>query len=195
VYFVTQSPLDIPEEVLGQLGLRIQHALRAFTPKDRKAVRTVAQTFRQNPNIDTETAITELGIGEALISVLDNDGSPTPVERVLVRPPRSRIGPLTAAERAQHLDRSPMRGRYDEPVDRESAYELLKQRTEDQARRADLEALRVQLEREERARRRQMESAREALTNNLARSLGTQLGRYGGQILRGLLGSFGGNRR
>ena len=195
VYFVTQSPLDIPEEVLGQLGLRIQHALRAFTPKDRKAVRTVAQTFRQNPDIDTETAITELGIGEALVSVLDDDGSPTPVERVLVRPPRSRIGPLTAAERARHLDRSPMRGRYDDPVDRDSAYELLKQRTADQTRRAELEALREQLEREERARRRQMESAREALTKNLARSLGTQLGRYGGQILRGVLGSFGGSRR
>ncbi len=95
VFFISQSPLDIPSDILGQLGARIQHALRAFTPKDKKAVRTVAQTFRENPQLDTERVITELGTGEALVSVLAEDGSPTPVERVLIRPPQSRIGPLT----------------------------------------------------------------------------------------------------
>ncbi len=128
VYFISQSPLDIPEDVLGQLGLRVQHALRAFTPKDRKAIKAVAENFRPNPNLDTQQVITELGIGEALVSTLDAKGSPTIVERTLIRPPESQMGPLTADERAQTIKRSPFNGKYDDAVDRESAYELLKLR-------------------------------------------------------------------
>ena len=134
VYFISQSPLDIPEDVLGQLGHRVQHALRAFTPKDQKAVKAAAQTFRARKGFDVESAITELGTGEALASVLDEKGSPTPVARILVRPPESRIGPLTEAERAEHMKRSPLKGRYDQAVDRESAYELLNKRGEQAAR-------------------------------------------------------------
>ena len=130
IYFISQSPLDIPEDVLGQLGHRVQHALRAFTPKDQKAVKVAAQTFRSNKNFDVESAITELGTGEALISVLDEKGSPTPVVRALIRPPESRIGPLTEAERSEHIARSPLKARYDQTIDRESAYELLHQRAE-----------------------------------------------------------------
>jgi len=107
IYFISQSPLDIPEEILGQLGLKIQHALRAFTPKDQKAVRTVAGTFRANPKIDTGTVITELGVGEALVSTLDEEGIPTQVEQVLIRPPESRIGPMDNTERTEHIGRSP----------------------------------------------------------------------------------------
>ena len=128
VYFISQSPLDIPDDVLGQLGLRVQHALRAFTPKDRKAIKAVANNFRPNPNLDTQQVITELGIGEALVSTLDAKGSPTIVERTLIRPPESQMGPLTADERVQTIKRSPFNGKYDDAVDRESAYELLKLR-------------------------------------------------------------------
>jgi DNA helicase HerA-like ATPase len=129
VYFVTQNPLDVPEKVLGQLGNRVQHALRAFTPRDQKAVRAAAETFRPNPKIRTEQAITELGVGEALVSVLDAKGAPTPVERVLIRPPQSRVGPITEDERKPLLEMSPVGPKYDQTVDRESAYERLKGRT------------------------------------------------------------------
>ena len=122
IYFITQSPLDIPMDVLGQLGTRVQHALRAFTPRDKKAVKTVAETFRQNPSLDTASVITELGTGEALVSILDDTGTPTQVERILIRPPESRIGPLTKDERTTIIQRSPLKGRYDEVLDRESAY-------------------------------------------------------------------------
>jgi len=126
VYFVTQNPLDIPETVLGQLGNRVQHALRAFTPRDQKAVRTAAQTMRQNPAIDTERAITELSVGEALVSFLDAKGAPAVVERAWLLPPKSRIGPLTPAERGAIIQSSVLRGTYDQAVDRESAYEKLR---------------------------------------------------------------------
>jgi uncharacterized protein len=125
VYFVTQNPLDVPDAVLGQLGNRVQHALRAFTPRDQKAVRAAAETFRASPGLDVERAITELAVGEALVSFLDAAGTPEPVERAFVVPPRSRLSPLTAEERAQVLASSPLRGRYDTLVDRESAYERL----------------------------------------------------------------------
>lgn len=203
VFFITQSPLDIPEDVLGQLGCRIQHALRAFTPKDKKAVRTVAETFRPNPDVDPHRAITELGIGEALVSVLDESGSPTPVERVLMRPPESRIGPLDDAERKEILDRSPMRGRYDQDIDRESAYELLEKRaekeaTEEAARRAEAEETKRQEEVEKRARRsagRQRQGVSEAFIKSAARAVGSQVGgRLGRKIVRGLLGSLLGGR-
>ncbi|MBW8269785.1 helicase HerA-like domain-containing protein [Caldovatus aquaticus] len=125
VYFVTQNPLDLPAGVLGQLGNRIQHALRAFTPAEQKAVRAAAATFRPNPRLDVERAIGELAVGEALVSTLAADGTPTPVERARICPPRSRIGAITAEERAAIVARSPLAGRYDRELDRESAYELL----------------------------------------------------------------------
>jgi uncharacterized protein len=125
VYFVTQNPLDVPDKVLGQLGNRVQHALRAFTPRDQKAVRAAAETFRPNPELDTAKVIMELGKGEALVSFLEGNGVPTPVERALIRPPAARIGPLTEAERKAVLEASPVKGKYDKTIDRESAFEML----------------------------------------------------------------------
>jgi hypothetical protein len=133
VYFVTQNPLDIPDTVSRQLGNRVQHALRAFTPAEQKAVKAAAQTFRKNPKIDTEQAIMELGIGEALISTLDEKGQPTVVERTLVKPPNSRVGPITEAERKAVIRQSPVAGEYDERLDRKSAAEILQQRTDERA--------------------------------------------------------------
>jgi hypothetical protein len=125
IYFVTQNPIDIPDAVAGQLGNRIQHALRAFTPRDEKAVRSAAETFRANPELDVATAITELKVGEALVSLLQPDGSPSPVERTLIRVPGSRVGPITAEERALLVETDAVGAKYDEPIDRESAEELL----------------------------------------------------------------------
>ncbi len=125
VYFVTQNPLDVPDKVLAQLGNRIQHALRAFTPRDQKAVKAAAETFRKNPALDTATAIMELGKGEALMSFLDDNATPSIVERALVRPPSARLGPITPAERKAIMDASPVRGKYDQAVESESAYEIL----------------------------------------------------------------------
>lgn len=126
VYFVTQNPLDVPDKVLGQLGNRVQHALRAFTPRDQKAVQTAAETLRANPKFDAETAIMELGVGEALVSFLDEKGTPSVVERAFVLPPASRIGPMMADERAAAIKGSVLFGHYEQVVDRESAYEKLK---------------------------------------------------------------------
>ncbi|MBL8835123.1 MAG: DUF853 family protein [Alphaproteobacteria bacterium] len=126
VYFCTQSPTDVPETVLGQLGHRIQHALRAFTPKDQRAVKTAADTFRPNPNLDTARAITELAVGEALVSLLDDSGTPGVVERAMVAPPRSRLGAITPAERAAIVGASPLLGKYEQAVDRQSAFEQLR---------------------------------------------------------------------
>jgi uncharacterized protein len=126
IYFVTQNPTDIPDVILGQLGNRVQHALRAFTPKDQKAVKAAAQTFRTNPKVDVEKTITELAVGEALISFLDEKGAPMPVERAWVCPPRSQIGPITAEQRAALIKNSIVAGVYENAVDRESAYEMLK---------------------------------------------------------------------
>ncbi len=133
VYFVTQNPIDIPEKVAGQLGNRIQHALRAFTPRDQKAVKAAAETFRINPELDVATAITELKVGEALVSVLDDEGAPTIVQRTLMAPPRSRLGTVDAKERAIVQSVSPVAGKYDEAVDRESAEEVLAQKAVDAA--------------------------------------------------------------
>ena len=130
VFFVTQNPLDVPDEVLGQLGNRIQHALRAYTPRDQKAVRAAAETFRPNPALDTEAVITELKVGEALTSTLDADGAPGVVQRTLIRPPAGRLGPLMADERRALMNASPMGPKYDTAVDRESAYEILAERAE-----------------------------------------------------------------
>ncbi|MFV0281291.1 MAG: helicase HerA-like C-terminal domain-containing protein [Rhodoblastus sp.] len=133
VYFVTQNPLDVPETVLGQLGNRAQHALRAFTPRDQKAVKAAAETFRQNAAFDTAEAIMQLGVGEALVSMLDLKGSPEMVDRALIAPPSGRVGPVTPAEREATINASPLRGKYDTPIDRESAYEILQKRVADGA--------------------------------------------------------------
>lgn len=137
VFFVTQNPIDIPEEVAGQLGNRVQHALRAFTPKDQKAIRAAAETFRINPDLDVETAITELKTGEALVSTLMEDGSPGIVQRTLIKPPRSRLGPITAKERAIMQSISPVDGKYDVRADRESAAEVIAQKMVDAAATAE----------------------------------------------------------
>ncbi len=133
VYFVTQNPIDIPETVAGQLGNRIQHALRAFTPRDQKAVRSAAETFRANPDVDVETAITQLKVGEALVSLLMADGAPSPVERTLIKPPRSRVGPVTPEERGILIDTDLVGSKYDMRVDRESAEELLSAKADEAA--------------------------------------------------------------
>ncbi|MFA7476202.1 MAG: helicase HerA-like domain-containing protein, partial [Castellaniella sp.] len=130
VYFVTQNPADTPDTVLGQLGHRVQHALRAYTPRDRKAVKTAAQTMRPNPGLDIEAAITELAVGEALVSLLDPKGQPTPTQRVWMAAPGSRIGPATAAERQAIQAASMLAGKYDQALDRESAYEILLRRAQ-----------------------------------------------------------------
>jgi len=126
VYFVTQNPLDVPEKILGQLGNRVQHALRAFTPRDQKAVQAAAETMRGNPKFDAATVITELGVGEALVSFLDEKGRPNMVDRAIIFPPASRLGPLTADERQAQIQASPLQAKYGEAVDRESAYEVLR---------------------------------------------------------------------
>ena len=199
VFFVSQYPNDIPDEVIGQLGNRIQHALRAFTPRDRKAVKAAAETFRPNPAFDTETVIGELGLGEALISTLDSKGVPSVVDRTLIAPPRSRIGPVTAQERDDILARSPLRHTYDEVVDRESAFEQLEQRE------AELEAQRKQgtnrpaAEGEapaakpatRRSSPRGRQTVAESFAKSLMRSIGSSIGR---SIARGILGSISGRR-
>jgi len=196
IYFVTQSPSDVPDEVLGQLGNRVQHALRAFTPRDQKAVRTAAETFRPNPKLDTARVITELGVGEALLSVLDAKGTPTMVERALVCPPRSRLRPLDEGERRQVLQGSPLFGRYEQVVDRESAHEILRDRALREQERAALEAelaqSRPQAGKPAARRGRQPDSLVESLAKSAARSIGTQVGRT---LIRGVLGSLFGGRR
>lgn len=191
VYFISQSPMDIPEDILGQLGMKIQHALRAFTPKDKKVIKAAAAAFRQNPDIDTEQLITELGVGEALVSVLDSDGRPTPVEHVFIKPPESRIGPLTDDERKEHLTRSPYKGLYDKVVDRESAYEMLKAKAEKQAAAAEAEEKSTGKKSTSTRKRSTRQSPMEALVKSAARSIGSQMGR---QIIRGILGSLFGKR-
>jgi len=128
VYFVTQNPLDVPDKVLAQLGNRVQHALRAFTPRDQKAVKAAAETFRPNPNLDTAQVIMQLGKGEALVSFLEGNGTPTMVERCLIRPPTARVGPITPEERKAIMAKSPVKGKYEQAVDSESAYEVLQKR-------------------------------------------------------------------
>jgi DNA helicase HerA-like ATPase len=148
VYFVTQNPLDVPETVLAQLGNRIQHALRAYTPREQKAVKTAADTFRPNPDFDCATAITQLGTGEALVSTLQEKGIPSMVERTLVRPPSARMGPVTPEERKKVMSLSPVAGQYDEAVDRESAYEILQKRAAEAAKAKEEDALRAQEEKQ-----------------------------------------------
>ncbi len=200
VFFVSQSPMDIPEDVLGQLGMKVQHALRAFTPKERQAAKTVASNFRANPELDTAQAITDVGVGEALVSVLDGKGAPTMVQRTLIRPPQSRIGPVSDTERETVVSRSPLHGKYEEALNRESAKELLKTRAEEKMRElAELEAQQQaeeERERQERAARREKSSRsrRETPSEALMKSLARSLGGEGGRLLRGVLGSLLGKR-
>ncbi len=206
VYFVTQNPLDIPETVLGQLGNRVQHALRAFTPRDEKAVKTAATTMRSNPKIDVEKAITELEVGEALVSFLDAKGTPNIVDRVLIVPPASRIGPMSADERQTAISASPIAGHYEAKIDRESAYERLNSEQGNAATPAgEAGSSGSLLEKlggifggapsgSGKAGGRQREGILEAAAKSAARAMGSEVGR---QILRGVLGSIlgGSNRR
>lgn len=202
VYFVTQNPADIPESILGQLGNRVQHALRAFTPKDQKGVRAAAETFRANPEINVETAIIELGVGEALVSFLDEKGTPTMVERAFVIPPRSHIGPVDGGQRQQLLANSLVAGQYEAAVDRESAYEILKAKAEQaaqaqaeaEAQAAEAEAAEQAAKEEARAAKSGGDSAMSAFAKSAARAIGSNVGR---QLVRGVLGSLlgGGSSR
>ena len=195
VFFVTQNPLDIPESVLAQLGNRVQHALRAYTPRDQKAVRTAATTFRANPKIDTEKAITELGKGEALVSMLDVKAVPAMVERVFIRPPSSQLGPVTPEQRKAVNVESPVAGKYDTAVDRESAYEKLGKRAEERASVAAEAKAAKEEARAERAAPRERESATDRFVKNVASSVGRQLGTtvarsIGNALIRGILGGL-----
>jgi uncharacterized protein len=196
VFFVTQNPLDIPESVLGQLGNRVQHALRAFTPRDQKAVKTAAETLRPNPKLKAEKVITELGVGEALVSFLDEKGSPCIVERAFIVPPGSQIGPISPEERKKIIESSDVFGHYEKQVDRESAYEKLKVRTEEkptQAQESSNPVSDILFGKTGPRGGRQSQGMIEAMTKSAARSIGSELGR---QVLRGVLGSIlGGKRR
>ncbi len=189
VYFVTQNPIDIPDTILGQLGHRIQHALRAFTPRDQKAVKVAAETFRANPKLDTTKAILELAVGEALISVQDEKGAPTVVEKAWVLPPRSRLGTLTPDEAARLIKSSVLYGHYEKMVDRESAYEKLKARAAQIQQEEEAVAAEV---RKKKAPQSETEKMIGAAAKSAAHAIGSQIGR---QIIRGVLGSiFGGKR-
>jgi DNA helicase HerA-like ATPase len=187
VYLVTQNPLDIPDPILGQLGNRIQHALRAFTPRQQKAVRAIAQTLRPNPGLDTERSIMELGVGEALVSMLDEEGIPAVVQRGKIRPPSSRIGPITPAERRISMVNSPIRGKYDQGIDRRSAYEMLMARAEEAVSEAGERGESPRTDKRGTPPRDSLQSLAEAMAKSLGRSLGRQLGR---RIGRGTLGSI-----
>lgn len=188
VYFCSQFPDDVPGEVLGQLGNRMQHALRAFTPRDQKAVRVAAETFVPNPALDVASLLPRLAIGEALVSTLSTDGVPSPVEHTTIAPPRARMGPITPVERHALLERSPLRAKYDQPLDRESAAEAIARRTEENASATPMP--RAPDRPAPRARERQ--GLMETMAKQAARTVGSQIGR---QIVRGLLGSLLGGRR
>jgi DNA helicase HerA-like ATPase len=196
VYFVTQNPVDIPEEVLAQLSNRIQHALRAYTPREQKAVRVAAETFRPNPAFSTEEVITQLGIGEALVSVLEDKGIPSMVGRTLIRPPSAHVGPLSPAERDSIIANSPLGQIYDEITDRESAFEVLQRRARDkqlaeERQRQDEETRRAPERTYQEAPPPRRTSSRqtpaEAAMNSLARTVANRLG---SALVRGILGSL-----
>ena len=213
IYFISQSPLDIPENVLGQLGNRIQHALRAFTPKDQKAVKTAAETFRANPEFKAEAVITTLAVGEALISCLDEQGTPQIVERGMIMPPRSAFTPIHADERQKLMQQSLVAGVYEQAVDRDSAYEMLQRKVnesaqqqllENEAKQQEVLAKQHAKEQERFEREQQKEAERQAkdrskltedIVSTFAKSAARSLGGSGGQkLIRGLLGSLFGKR-
>jgi len=196
VYFCSQFPDDVPNEILGQLGNRIQHALRAYTPRDQKAVRTAAETFVPNPSLDVSKVIAELGIGEALVSTLQDNAVPMPVQRTFMAPPRSRIGPLTTEERAAVRARSTIGPRYDAPVNRESAYEILGKKVAEQKSAAAPPATPEQAQNSGAVHdwlwgTKKRQGMVEAMAKQAARTVGSQIGR---QILRGVLGGIGKSR-
>jgi DNA helicase HerA-like ATPase len=211
VYFVTQNPADIPDAVLGQLGARVQHALRAYTPADQKGLKAAAQSFRVNPAFDTAETIQALGVGEALVSTLDEKGAPRVVQKTLIRPPASRLGPLTPPERAALQAQSPVAGVYDAVQDRESAYEILQGRAQQAQRQADADRVKAAEDKREaaEAKVRQREEAREArqaprprasnrqsvteaFAVTLVRTVASTAGR---ELMRGLLGGLTRRRR
>ena len=204
VYFVTQNPLDIPESVLGQLGNRVQHALRAFTPKDQKAVKSAAETMRANPKLKIEQVITELGVGEALVSLLDEKGRPNVTERAFVVPPGSQLGPLGDAERKAAIAASPLAGHYEKQVDRESAYEKLSARAQQVAQEKQAQSQQAPQPKESNLASdilfgktgprggKQSQGLIEAMAKSAARTVGSQVGR---EIIRGVLGSIFRGRR
>jgi hypothetical protein len=195
IYFVTQNPIDVPEAVLAQLSNRVQHALRAYTPREQKAVRVAAETFRPNPAFSTEEAITQLGTGEALVSVIEDKGIPSMVGRTLIRPPSSRLGPILPEERRSLIANSPVAGVYDAVVDRQSAFEVLAERTkrkqEDEERQRQLdEQLKTERTYQDNRRpapRSNRQSPAEAAVKSFTRSVATQLGNA---LVRGILGSL-----
>ena len=204
VYFITQNPADIPDDVLGQLGNRVQHALRAFTPRDQRALRAAAETFRPNPDFDTKAAIRDVGVGEALVSTLEKKGVPSMVQRTLIRPPSSQLGPITANERAALMQASPVAGIYEAAVDRDSAFETLQKRAADAAQDAQVSEAAVEsapsAAREYNTARRYSgnrvprstskrrgDSVGRAFSKSLARSLGT---RTGSALVRGVMGGL-----
>jgi DNA helicase HerA-like ATPase len=196
VYFITQNPADVPDKILGQLGNRVQHALRAFSARDQKAVRAAAETMRDNPELDEQAAITELGVGEALVSLLDAKGTPTIVERAFIVPPQAQIGPISEAERKAIIQSSLLAGHYEKTVDRESAYEIIKGRTEEKQAEAEKAAPAAEssggglggmlggIFGGGNSRR---QSAGEALVKSVVRTVGAEVGR---QLVRGVLGSL-----
>jgi DNA helicase HerA-like ATPase len=205
IFFVTQNPMDIPDSVLGQLGNRIQHALRAYTPKEQKAVRAAASSFRENPAFETEDVITDLGVGEALVSLLDAKGVPGIVGRTMIRPPVSRLGPATKAERETIIEASNLRDKYTDTIDRESAYEILGKKAESRAK-SEAEAA-EKAEKEEKASKRKPKSKSKSKSTSRRssrqkKSTGQILGHEaklvirqiarseGRRILRGILGGF-----
>jgi DNA helicase HerA-like ATPase len=215
IYFITQNPIDIPENVAGQLSNRVQHALRAFTPRDEKAIKSAAETFRANPGVDVVTAITELKVGEALVSVLQADGSPTPVERTLIKPPHSRTGPLTPQERGVMVSTDAIGKKYDELLDRESAEEILgakgaqaaAAKEAEEAQEANAKAAAIAAKEQAKldaaaakeAARQAKEDAKpgmaEKMLQSAARSAASQVGRQltgslGKSLIRGLLGGL-----
>ena len=204
VYFCTQNPADVPEDILGQLGNRVQHALRAFTPRDQKAVKSAAETMRPNPKLKIEQAITELGVGEALVSFLDEKGRPNVTERAFVVPPGSQLGPLTEAERKAAIAGSSLAGHYEKVVDRESAYEKLKARTEQLAQEQAAQTQAAQAPKETSVASdilfgktgprggRQSQGLIEVMAKSAVRTVGSQVGR---ELIRGVLGSLLGKRR
>ena len=207
VYFVTQNPVDVPDKVLSQLGNRIQHALRAFSPRDQKAVRAAAETMRDNPKLNEESVITELGVGEALVSLLDEKGRPTIVERALIVPPEAQIGPILAQERVTIIKNSLLAGHYESVEDRESAYEIIKGRVEKKQAATTSSTPTNQTENSggglgdmlggifgggAAGKGRQRQGVAEALMKSAARTIGSEVGR---QIIRGVLGSIIGGKR
>jgi len=202
VFFVTQNPRDLPDSVLGQLGNRIQHALRAYTPAERKGVKAAAESFRENPAFDTQDVITDLGVGEALVSMLDEKGRPGMVQRTLIRPPSSQLGPATKSEREEVMAESPVAGKYDDAIDRESAYEILEKR-EDAAAEAAAKLEKEEAKEEARAeaekvrnrkkkttkRRSRRQTSTEKATNTAVRTAAREVTKY---VLRGI---FGGRSR